>query len=188
MTQQVQHHEAKAGRRKSLVRSVPIEDWPAADRRGWETACRRPRRLVRGGAASHLGADTRSDPARRYGYYLDFLNRSGQLDLEVEATALVTPEAVAAFITELQSRVRSVTVSRTIYKLRRAAECITPDRDFTWLAEIEKDLVLRERPKDKFDRLVTTECLVRAGVGYFRQAEGNESLSGAARARSDPLA
>jgi hypothetical protein len=65
MTQQVQHHEAKAGRRKSLVRSVPIEDWPAADRRGWETACRRPRRLVRGGAASHLGADTRSDLARR---------------------------------------------------------------------------------------------------------------------------
>jgi len=36
--------------------------------------------------------------AQRYGYYLDFLNRSGQLDLEVEATALVTPEAVAAFI------------------------------------------------------------------------------------------
>ena len=188
MMQQVQQREAKASRRKSLVRSLPIEDWPAADRRGWETACQPSRRLVRGGAASHLGADTRSDLARRYGYYLDFLNRSGQLDLEVEATALVTPEAVAAFITELQSRVRSVTVSRTIYKLRRAAECITPDRDFTWLAEIEKDLVLRERPKDKFDRLVTTECLVRAGVGYFRQAEGNESLSGAARARSDPLA
>jgi hypothetical protein len=77
----------------------------------------------------------------------------------------------------------AVTVSRTIYKLRRAAECITPDRDFTWLAEIEKDLVLLERPKDKFDRLVTTECLVRApGVGYFRQAEGNKSLSPFARA------
>src|SRR5262245_40456976 len=177
MTQQVQHHEAKAGRRKSLVRSVPITDWPAADRRGWEAACQPSRRLVRGGAASHLGADTRSDLARRYGYYLDFLNRSGQLDLEVEATALVTPEAVAAFITELQSRVRSsVTVSRTIYKLRRAAECIAPHRDFTWLAEIEKDLVLLERPKNKFDRLVTTECLVRAGVGYFRQAEDNKSL------------
>src|SRR5262249_1196810 len=123
---------------------------------------------VRGGAASHLGADTRSDLARRYGYYLDFLNRSGQLDLEIEATALVTSEAVAAFITELQSRVRSVTVSRTMYKVRRAAECIAPDRDFTWLAEIEKDLVLLERPKDKFDRLLTPDGPVGAwwGLGW----------------------
>jgi hypothetical protein len=88
----------KAGNGKSLVRSLPITDWSEADRRGWETACQPSRRLIRGGAASHLGVDTRSDLAQRYGYYLDFLNRSGQLDLEVEATALVTPEAVAAFI------------------------------------------------------------------------------------------
>ena len=34
MMQQVQQCEAKAGQRKSLVRSLPITDWPAADRRG----------------------------------------------------------------------------------------------------------------------------------------------------------
>ena len=145
-----------------------------ADRRGWEIACQPSRRLVRGGAASHLGADTRSDLARRYGYYLDFLDRSSQLDLKADATALVTPKAVAAFIAELQSRVRCVTVSRTIYKVRRTAECIAPGRDFTWLAEIEKDLVMLERPKDKFDRLVTTERLVRAGLGTFNKRKGND--------------
>jgi integrase len=67
----------------------------------------------------------------------------------------------------------SVTVSRTIYKVRRAAECIAPHRSFAWLAEIGKELALLERPKDKFDRVVLTERLVEAGLTLFREAEAD---------------
>jgi integrase len=155
------------------IRSLPFKDWPEADRLGWETACKRGQRLLRGGAAGHLAPVTQADLARRYGYYLDFLDRSGELDLAAEAGAQVTPEPIAAFIAELQARVSSVTVSRTIYKVRRAAECIAPPRDFAWLAEIGNDLVLLERPKNDFDRIVLTERLVEAGLTLIREADAD---------------
>lgn len=104
------------------VRSVPVRDWPAADRASWAAACQPGQRLTRGGNASHLAPITQTDLARRYGYFLDFLDRSGGLDLTAEAGALVTLEAIVPFVAELQERVSSVTVSRTIYKLRRARQ------------------------------------------------------------------
>ena len=39
--------------------------------------------------------------------------------------------------------------------------------DFSWLAEIEKDLALVMQPRSKLDRLVFTERLVEAGL--FRE-------------------
>ena len=95
---------------------------------------------------------TQEDLANRYGLFLDFLDRTGRLDPGADAGVQVTPEAIAPFIAELQARVSSVTVSRTIYKVRRAAECIAPHLDFAWLAEIGKDLALLERPKEDFAR------------------------------------
>jgi hypothetical protein len=155
------------------VRSLPIRDWPAADRDGWVDACKPGQRLTRGGNASHLAPITQTDLARRYGYFLDFLARSGRLDLTAGAGTLVTLEATIPFVAELQARASSVTVSRTIYKLRRAAECIAPHRSFAWLAEIGRDLELLERPKDKFDRVVLTERLVEAGLTLFREADAD---------------
>jgi integrase len=155
------------------VRSLPLKDWPEADRFGWEAACRPGHRLVRGGVASHLASVTQADLVNRYGLYLDFLDRSGQIDLRAEAGALVRPDSIAVFITELQDRVSSVTVSRTIYKVRRAAECIAPSCNFAWLAEIGKDLVLLERPKDGFDRDVLPERLVEAGLTLIGEADAD---------------
>ena len=149
------------------IRSLPLKEWSEADRNGWQAARRPGQRLSRGGAASHLAPVTQTDPANRYGLYLDFLDRSGRLDPTAEAGALVAPDAIGAFIAELQDRVSSVTVSRTIYKVRRAAECIAPHRNFAWLAEVGKDLALLERPKDKFDRVVLTERLVEVSLVSF---------------------
>lgn len=157
------------------VRSLPLKDWPTADRLGWEAACRQGHRLTRGGAASHMAPVTQSDLSRRYGYFLDFLARSELLDLSAQPAALVAPDAIPAFITELQARVSSVTVTQTIYKVRRTAECIAPGRSFGWLAEIGKDLALLQRPKDKFDRVVPTERLTEAGLTLITEAEANIS-------------
>jgi len=164
------------------VRSLPFTEWSEADRRGWEAACRPGQRLTRGGAASHLVPVTQADLANRYGLYLDFLDRSGQLDLTAEPGTLVTPNGIAGFIRELQDRVSSVTVSRTIYKVRRAAECIAPGRNFAWLAEIGKDLALLERPKDKFDRVVLTERLLEAALVRFWKVDSDTETRPLARA------
>ena len=37
-------------------RSLPVHEWPDADRRAWEDACRPGSRLKPGGAASYLAA------------------------------------------------------------------------------------------------------------------------------------
>jgi hypothetical protein len=148
----------------SRVRSLPIERWPSADRGAWTAACRPSQRLIRGGTGAHMKPITLADLARRYGYLLDFLDRSGLLDHGAAAANQVTPEHVAAYIKELGERVSSVTAYGSIYKLRRASQLLDPRRDFGWLIELEKDLALVMRPRSKADRLVLAEVLVECGL------------------------
>jgi integrase len=152
-------------------RSLQIHEWPDADRRSWEVACRPGSRLKPGGSASYLGLVSRDDFARRYGAFLGFLQRSGRLDRNLVAAALVTRSNVEAYMAELTNRVRSVTVYNCIYKLRRAAELLTPSIDYSWLSEIEKDLALVMVPRSKFERLVFTERLVEAGLTLVAEAQ-----------------
>jgi integrase len=170
-------------------RSLPIAEWSAADRLGWAEACQPAQRLKRGGAASHLATVSQDDIANRYGLYLGFLKRTGQLDKAKNAMALITPDNVNAFIGELQARVRSVTVWNSVYKLRRAAQLIAPDADFGWLTEIEKDVALVMIPRSKADRLVLTEHLVEAGLILIREAEmfGKTALARAVGVRNGLL-
>src|SRR6266481_5684028 len=55
--------------------------------------------------------------------------------------------------------------------LRRAAELLAPSTDFSWLAEIEKDLKLVMEPRSKFDRLVLTGRLLEAGLTLVAEAQ-----------------
>ena len=56
-------------------RSLPVSEWPDADQRAWQEACRPGLRLMPGGAASSLAAVSRDDFARRYGAFLGFLQQ-----------------------------------------------------------------------------------------------------------------
>jgi site-specific recombinase XerD len=152
-------------------RSLAISEWCHADRQAWEHACRPGSRLKPGGAASYLAQESRADFAGRYGAFLGFLDRTGRLEPDADPAGQVTPSNVEAYIAELTHRVRSVTVWNCIYKLRRAAELLAPKTDFSWLAEIEKDLALVMEPRSKYDRLVFTERLVEAGLTLVAEAQ-----------------
>ncbi|MGA7453678.1 MAG: hypothetical protein WBW73_21190 [Rhodoplanes sp.] len=158
-------------RPRERPRSLTVKEWPEADCRAWEDACRPGFRLKPGGAASYLAPASRDDLARRYGAFLGFLQRSGRLQRDDAAAAQVTISNVNAYITDLNARVRSVTVYNCIYKLRRAAELLVPTANFSWLAEIEKDLALVMEPRPKFDRLVSTDRLVEAGLALVMEAQ-----------------
>ena len=58
-------------------RSLPVSEWPDADRQAWEAACRPGIRLKPGGSADYLAEVSREDFARRYGAFLEFLQRRG---------------------------------------------------------------------------------------------------------------
>jgi integrase len=179
----------RRGATSGKPRSLPIAEWPASDCIAWTQACRPAQRLKCGGAASHLAPVSQADIANRYGLYLDFLQRNGRLDPAKGVTTLVTPDHVNEFITELQARVRPVTVWNSVYKLRRAAQLIAPDADFEWLTEIEKDIALVMVPRSKADRLVLTERLVEAGLTLIREAEmfGKTALARAIGVRNGLL-
>ena len=100
-----------------------------------------------------------------------FLQRNGRLQPDVAAAAQVTRPNVNAYIVDLTARVRSVTVYNCIYMLRRAAELLAPTADFSWLAEIENDLALVMEPRPKFDRMVSTDRLLEAGLALVMEAQ-----------------
>jgi integrase len=169
--------------RSHRVRSLPLAQWPEADRSAWAAACRPAERLRRGGAASHMKDITRQDLVRRYGYFLDHVERMEGLDRNAKAASYVSPDRVDRFLAELQARVGSVTVYGSIYKLRRMAELLAPGRDCTWLTEIEKDLALVMQPRSKFDRLVYSTVLLEAGMTLMAEANAATHRSALARAR-----
>jgi integrase len=168
---------------KAKVRSLPIEFWPESDRKAWISASRPSQRLNRGGTGSHMKAITLDDLARRYGYFLDYMNRRGLLDPTKAAGTHVAPENVDAYLKELVARVGSVTVQGSIYKLRRVCELIDPARDLSWLADVEKDLAMVMRPRSKANRWVLTEVLIEAGLTLIAEAESSRKMSKLGQAR-----
>lgn len=169
--------------KRVTVRSLPFASWSPADYEAWTAACRPSHRLTRGGAGAHMKPITLADLKRRYGYFLDFLDRFGLLDRSAAGAGHVTPDNVAEYIEELRERVGSVTVYGSIYKLRRASQLLDPRRDFGWLMELEKDLALVMRPRSKADRLVLAEVLVECGLTLMTEAEGSTTLSRLGKAR-----
>jgi integrase len=160
---------AKSGR--VYPRSLPVQEWPDADRLAWEDACRPGARLKPGGAASYLAPVSREDFGRRYGAFLGFLQRTGRLERAAGAATQVTLPNVEGYIADLSARVLSVTRWNCIYKLRRASQLLAPTVDFSWLAEIQKDLALVTEPRSKMDRLILTERLVEAGLTLVTEAQ-----------------
>ena len=140
-------------------------------------------RLKRGGAGAHMKPITQGDLARRYGYFLDCMNRRGLLDPNKAAAGHVTREGVDAYLAELRDRVGSVTIHGSIYKLRRACELIDTARDLSWLADVEKDLAMVMRPRSKAGRWVLTEVLVEAGLTLIAEAKTSRTMSKLAQAR-----
>lgn len=151
-------------------RTLKVHEWPAADRLAWEAACKPSHRLTKGGSASHLAAVSQEDIARRYGLFLGFLRLNGSLSPDAGAAAQVTPANVEAYTADLAGRVSSVTAWNCIYKLRRAAELIAPDKDFSWLRETENDLAFVMEPKSKFGRFVAPERSLEAGLALHEEA------------------
>ena len=158
---------------KDQRKSLPMVEWPEAEQRAWQEACRHGHRFRKGGSASHLGEVSRNDVALRYGMFLSFLDRAGLIDRSAAAAAQTTPDNVDKYIAELRQRVRSATVHNCIYKLRRASELIAPHRDFRWLAEIQKEISFTIQPKSKYDRLVLADKLLEAGLTLIIEAENS---------------
>jgi integrase len=154
-----------------MITSLPLDGWPAADRLAWLHACEPGKGWRRGGAASRWRPITRKDLQKRYGYFLEFLRERGALDLQAGAGRLVTPENVDCYIERVRSGWTSVTLAGSVCKLRTMARILAPASDLEWLTEIANDLDLVAYPLERFDRVVPSEVLIRAGLTLVREAQ-----------------
>jgi integrase len=152
-------------------RSLPPLEWPKADQDAWSAACRSGHRLSRGGAASSLALVSREDLQRRYGAFLEFVQRRAPLKRHTTPAASVRRKNVEGYVDELRSRVSSVTTWICIYRLRRMSQILAPQRDFDWLREMERDLALVMQPRAKLDRLVFADQLLEAGLTLIVEAK-----------------
>ena len=165
------------------IRGLKPHDWPLADQRAWAEACRPGGRLTRGGRASHLKPVTRLDLVRRYGLFLEYVERTGRMMPEASASQLVTPENVAPYAADLKARVSSVSVHGYIAKLRRMAELLDPGFDSAWLREIEQELSWDMRPAPKFHRIVDSDRITEAGQRLMQMAVDSPHLPPCRRAK-----
>ena len=159
-----------------MLRSLPIERWPRADAIAWAGACQPGKRLPRGGRAGHLKPITRNDLARRYGYFLTYLQQAGAFDADAAAGEQITVKAVERYVDHVQAIWSSVTVANTLYKLLRMGGLLAPGRDWQWLRDLANDLEAQACPKPRFDRIVTSGRLAEIGFAEIAAAHGNARL------------
>jgi hypothetical protein len=107
-----------------MICSLPLNQWPEADRVGWLRACEPGQRLKPGGLASRLKPITQNDLERRYGYFLEFLREVNELHPRVSAADQVTPGTVNRYIERVRSGWSSVTLAQSVFKLRRMARSL----------------------------------------------------------------
>ena len=118
------HHRGKL---KKDRQTLYVHEWPRAEQSAWQDACRPSHRLKKGGSGSHLRVVSLEDYASRYGRFLGFLKRTGRLDPNAPAAAQVTPANVEAYIVDFTGKVSSVAAWNNIYKVRRAAQLLSPE-------------------------------------------------------------
>src|SRR5262249_57548488 len=80
--------------------SLPVDEWPEADRLAWQAACRPTYRLRKGGSASHLAPVSQTDIAARYGRFLGFLKRIGRLDVNAPPAPQLPPPNLRAHMAD----------------------------------------------------------------------------------------
>ena len=165
------------------VRACPIEKWPTADRKAWEKVCTVGHRLKPGGAASRLRPSTRASLVRAYGYLFDFCRRRDLLYPHAAIGEHVTPDIINGFVQELYERIRSVTRLTYVTRIGRVASMLAPDRDLSWLREIEADLRYEARPRAKYHRIVPTDRLLALGLELINRGETSTQLTYLVRAR-----
>lgn len=163
--------------------TLPLVEWPKADREGWQAACQPAHRLKAGGLASSMASSSQRSHMRCYGYLMDFCKRTGRLMEDGQAASRIVPTVIEAFLEELKDRVGSVAQHIYISRIRRVTEILDPSRDFGWLRLIEFDLKHKIRRRPKADRIIDSRRPYTLGLDLMQRAEKSGHLTRLRRAR-----
>ncbi|NQW08464.1 MAG: hypothetical protein HQ481_01085 [Alphaproteobacteria bacterium] len=154
-------------------RCLPVDNWPARERRAWDRALTpAPDVLSADGAAAHWRSTTRRSIENAYGRWLNFLDLQDDLDPDEDAGERATEDRLRVYIAELSGQVASTTVAGRIRDLSVALSVLAPDHDLTSLLRARQRLKVRARPeRDKRALLVGPAELLALAGDLIRRAE-----------------
>jgi len=171
--------------------SLPLDQWPAADRAAWECAMAPGLPLDDGGQASRWRPATQATTLQCYGHYLAFLSGRNELAGQSDPVARLRPDLVQALVTELRQGRASATVANTIGILVMAARVMWPDHAWDWLRRMRATLHARAEPRpSKLGRTVSPPAVLDLGETLMREAEAllaSKQLNAAMRYRDGLL-
>lgn len=152
--------------------SLPLADWPVADREAYAAACRRGDPFEDGGGAAGWRPATHAGRTWAYGSWLSHLQRHA-VDLEAEAgPERLTQESLTAYVRYLRGRCASSSVASLLGRLHGFVRAVWPGHDWHWLSEVYKrEQRFAEPVRNKEARIVPQEDLLRLGCELMLRAE-----------------
>ena len=164
-------------------RCMPLDQWPAEDRRRWIEGLRTGDLFEASGAGACWSPQSQRKFRHGYGRWLTWLDATGQLDNAMHPGDRVTPARAAAYVTALAATCAPCTCVGRIQELSVTLRILAPRCDWRWLAELLATLRARATPvRDKRHRLRPAAELVGLGRRLMREAEIAARWSPRARA------
>jgi integrase len=159
----------KAPERACMKRAL----WPQRDQNLWIAALTAadPFTGMGGTRAAHRAISNRTIE-RGYGRWLTFLSRQGLLNDNVSPADRITPEAVRAYLQELDALAnKKNTILARLEELTEMAKVMGPERDWRFLKRLSARVRARAEPASaKASRLVGTDQLVGLGLALIEKA------------------
>jgi len=157
---------------KAKRRCWPVDQWPEADRIGWDLALTPGDPFTPGGLGAGWADATRRQTASGYGRWLSWLDDKGMLEPSLAPAARATRERASAYVKEMQATLSPFTVQGYVQRIGDALRVMAPDQDVKWIARGAGNLRSRAVPvKDKRARLQSPQRLVALGLRLMVEAE-----------------
>lgn len=113
--------------------SLPVRDWPQADRDAWSAATAPAGPLDPGGPAAGLAPRTQTTMEELWGGFLYWLQKDGRLDHLAGPGQRMTFEIYVGYLSTRSAVVSANTVFNNLRMLAMMLRCIAPGSDWGWL-------------------------------------------------------
>jgi integrase/recombinase XerD len=143
---------------------LPFDDWPAEDRKRWESAFKTGDRFDESGPGAHLAESTRRVWRESYARFLGFISSHRQDLMHLPPKARIDRLVVADYVAWRRKSCGDVTVAIDLDHLRGALKLICPGVDWSWLLTITKRIAAAAPRRHPKYHLVTSDRLYALGL------------------------
>jgi integrase/recombinase XerD len=158
-----------------------FDDWPAEDRKRWESAFKTGDRFDESGPGAHLAESTRRVWRESHARFLGFISTHRQDLMHVTPSARIDRLIVADYVAWRRKSCGEVSIAIDLDHLRGALKLICPGVDWSWLLTITKRIAAAAPRRHPKYHLVTSDRLYALGLelmdGAITDADAAKHMS-----------